>query len=289
MALTKGTCSCLPTADELPAEFFTVLVGTANQVDGFRVDYEIQRWRAKELARHIFEWIPDFALTDSERAGITAGRIMEKTADAVRRTFGRKFDPSTAGEILLHAICRAQFGASTVINKVWFKSSFNMPYHGFDGVHVVHSDAGLELWLGEAKFYKNAARAVDRVIADMKSHLDRDYLHDEFALVGPKMSADHPHAAEIRKLMAPNTSLDEVFQVLTLPVLIMYDSPTACSHTKVSDEYVRGLADEISAHAARLLDGVDAAIRPQIRAFFIPMANKHDLVDHLKLQVDAWS
>ena len=73
------------------------------------------------------------------------------------------------GEILLHIVCRQVFGSDTVVNKVFFKTGVNDEVKGFDAVHIVDTPDGLELWLGEAKFYTSRNDAIRDALASSAS------------------------------------------------------------------------------------------------------------------------
>ena len=251
-------------------------------------EYEIGVWRAEALASHILEWVLDYSLRRSERDHLSAGRAVEITKRAVRATFGNGGDRGVPGEILLHAICRQFFGSNSVISKVWFKSAKNDTYKGFDGVHAVHRGAELELWLGEAKFYKNAGRALQSVLDELQEHLDSDYLRDEFALVASKIDDDHPHAPELRRLMHPNTSLDEVFDRVVIPVLITYDSSSTLRHTKVCSQYIADLEAEVRRIWLKLKNKLGTGLPVAVRLFLVPLGDKAALQDALMTELHKW-
>src|SRR4051794_39110709 len=227
-------CPCRPTETELPVALLTARFdgdSTSSALLTATVDYEVGAWRAEALASHILDWVLDYALRRSERTHLPAGRAMEIARRAMKATFGNGADRGVPGEILLHAICRQFFGSDTVINKVWFKTANNDTYKGFDGVHAVHSGDTLELWLGEAKFYRDIEPAIRSALQDLDEHLEHEYIRGEFALIADKIDDDHPHGHDLRRLMHPNTSLDSVFDRIVVPVLIAYDSPTTSRHS----------------------------------------------------------
>ena len=51
------------------------------------------------------------------------------------------------------------------------------------------------------------------------------------------MNADDPHYDQLAKTLNKNTSLDKVFPVLHVPVLLTYESPTVGSHDIVDADY----------------------------------------------------
>jgi hypothetical protein len=284
-------CSCRPNPRDLPE----VLLNPRVDDDAIdppllvaTVDYEIGVWRAKALADHIFEWVLDYSLRRSEREYLSPGRALEITKRAMKATFGNGGDRGVPGEILLHAICRQFYGSDTVINKVWFKTAQNDTYKGFDGVHAVHRGAELELWLGEAKFYKDVDRALQSVLNELQEHLDSDYLRNEFALVASKIGDDHPHATELRRLMHKNTSLDEVFDRLVIPILVTYDSSSTLAHTKVCPEYVTDLKAEVRRIWLKLKNKLPSGLPVAFRLFLVPLGDKAALQNELTTELRKW-
>jgi hypothetical protein len=134
--------------DPLPTPFLTIRVHdlTASpSLTAVCAGYEDGAWRAAGLARHLLDWVPDFALRTDERSSFNSGTAQEQIRRAMRTVFGdgpiaRRGEPA---EILLHIICRQVFKSNTVINKVFFKTAGNDVVKGFDGIHIVHAPDGL--------------------------------------------------------------------------------------------------------------------------------------------------
>jgi hypothetical protein len=253
------------------------------------VDYELGAWRAEALARHILEWVLDYALRRAEREHLSPGRVLEITKRAMKATFGNGGDRGVPGEILLHAVCRQFFGSDTVINKVWFKSANNDTYKGFDGVHSVHVGDRLELWLGEAKFYRNIDRAIRSVVNELEDHLETEYLRAEFALVASKIDDAHPHADQLRQLMHPNSSLDEVFDQIVVPILLTYDSASTIGHDKVCSEYNAALEAEVRRVWLKLTNKLGTRLPVAVRLFLIPLADKTAVEKALAAELLKWA
>jgi hypothetical protein len=284
-------CPCRPNSTALPVALLTVTVDDPSvhpSLHAFTVDYEAQVWRAEALARHLLEWVLDFALRRDEKEHFRHGRAVEALRKAVKITFGNGKDRGVPGEILLHAVCRQFFGSDTVISKVWFKTAANNTYHGFDAVHCVHIGDELQLWLGEAKFYSDLDSALRSALADLQDHLAHDYLRTEFTLIADKIEDNHPHARELRALMHPNTSLDTVFHRVVVPVLVAYDSPATSDHDHVCDEYRADLDDEVRRAWERFRQRLDARIPVAVKLFLIPMATKRALLDALDKELAQW-
>ena len=275
------SCSCRPGPDQLPVALLTATVDDPTitpSLLALTVDYEARVWRAEALATHLLDWVLDFALRREERESLSSGRAMDVSRRAVKATFGDGRDRGVPGEILLHAVCRQFFGSDTVINKVWFKTAANDTYKGFDAVHCVHMEEELQLWLGEAKFYRDLGSALRSALSDLKEHLERDYLRSEFALIADKIDDSHPHCDELRRLMHPNTSLDEVFDRIVVPVLVAYDSDATCAHDRISARYRADLEAEVRRAWVKFNHGLASHLPVSVRLFLLPMATKEKLL-----------
>ncbi|WP_283189972.1 DUF1837 domain-containing protein [Pseudomonas sp. PMCC200344] len=188
--------------------------------------FERGDWRNDQFADHIIEWLPEFALSYSEINEIghhNALRIIKRAAKIVYDTekYGLRGE---FGEILLHIAIRQVYKTLPAINKIYYKSSINETVKGFDAVHVVKKIDGLELWIGETKFYNTVSKAIYDVTKEIIDHLETDYLKSEFILIRNKIDPEWPEAAELKALLHENTSLDKVFKRACIPVLLTYDS-----------------------------------------------------------------
>jgi hypothetical protein len=281
-------CRCAPVpGTDIPISLLTEFISDDKldpPLHALTVDYERGNWRAGALAQHLLRWTIDYALRPKERANVPAALLYDAAATAIRRTFGTGSASGVPGELLLHIACRQVFHSDTVISKVVFKSSKNETFRGFDGVHVVHGDEGLELWLGEAKFYRNLTSAIRSVIHELEDHLATDYLRDEFALVTDKIDDDHPHAAELRRLLDPSVSLDQVVRRICVPVLLTYDSDVTLSNTVDCAAYRAELEAELKRGWTRFKNALDGLpdVDVAIRLILVPLATKQALVASLR-------
>jgi hypothetical protein len=55
--------------------------------------------------------------------------------------------------------------------KLVLKSSSNDTVKGFDGVHLLPTKTGFELWLGESKFYADAQEAIREAVKSVEDHM----------------------------------------------------------------------------------------------------------------------
>jgi hypothetical protein len=241
--------------------------------------YEQESWRASRLAAHMIEWLPDFVLRDSEREALRAENAVELIAKAAYTVYTsdkykRRGEP---GELLLHIILRQVFKTIPAVAKLFFKDSTNDTVKGFDAVHVVATDERLELWLGEVKFYDDIASAIRDVVKEITDHSDADYLRREFAAITNKIDSNWPHADRLKNLLDPNTSLDEVFDCICIPVLLTYDSETMAAHKKVTAEFKVAFETEVSRHHTTI-SAKSLPPKLRINLLLLPMNCKADLL-----------
>jgi hypothetical protein len=294
-AVTAETVEPLPSSgsDPLPTPFLTVRLHDLTATPSLTAvcaGYEDGSWRAEGMARHLLDWVPDFALRPSERQSINSGTAQEQIRRAVRMVFGdgsidRRGEPA---EIILHIICRQVFHSETVINKVFFKTAGNDVVKGFDGIHVVHGLDGLELWLGEAKFYTDRDAAIRDAINSLEIHFKTNYLRGEFALVTDKIDNSWRYAREIRQLIHENVPIQDVFTKVAVPVLLAYDSPVVRSHDQVTAQFVSDFESEMREGLRRFASSYDGSLPVNVRLFLAPLASKRQLVSELERRLPAW-
>jgi hypothetical protein len=217
---------------------------------GLCVGYELGEWRGSQFANHIMEWLPEFSLTYSEIESIHSGNMAALMREAAQKVYAtEKFDNhGEFGELFLHAAIRQVFNSTPAISKIYYKSARNNTVKGFDAVHVVAGKDDIQLWLGEAKFYKNVAPAIRDVVKELKDHMERDYLRDEFVLITGKIDSKWEYAKALNTLLSANTSLDQVFRRVCIPVLLTYDSSCISNHAECSDAYCEEFRNEILLH-----------------------------------------
>ncbi|WP_026300918.1 DUF1837 domain-containing protein [Thioalkalivibrio sp. ALE23] len=276
---------------DTPDHFITVRVHDQEispQLVGLCVGYELGEWRAEQFADHVMEWLPEFALTQKELESIQSGNVVSLMRRAAKNVYATKKFESRGefGELFLHAAIRQVFGSMPAISKIYYKTARNETVKGFDAVHVVDGNDGLELWLGEVKLYKDIGRAISDVVEELHAHTQRDYLRDEFLLIRGKVDDDWPHAEALKSLISPNTSLDQVFAKAVIPVLLTYDSSCVKTHDRCSQDYCEQFEAEVRKHyhnfATRNLPSLD------IHLFLLPLKSKDELVGLLHQKLEAW-
>lgn len=264
-------------------EVRTTLLSSKPSTRGLCVGFESGRWREDELASHLLEWLPEFCLRYSELQHVAPQRWLSKIREAAKRLYqSDKFkNRGEFGELLLHAVIREVFESHPAIAKIYYKSTPSEPVKGFDAVHVVEGRRGkLELWLGEAKFYRSKRRAIADVIQELKAHSTDRYLKDEFLLIRSKIDDNWPHKAQLDELIREKRSLDTVFSQLVFPCLITFESTDLETFTDACDDYCTSFEDEIrDVQNAFEAAGLDKRVRVEIIA--VPIRSKDSLVDNL--------
>ncbi|MBS1956611.1 MAG: DUF1837 domain-containing protein [Cyanobacteria bacterium SZAS-4] len=248
---------------------------------GWCAGYELNQWRSEQLAQHLMDWLLEFALTYSESQDINAQNARSQLAKAALSIYkSERFKGrGEFGEILLHAMIRQRFKSIPLISKYYYKDSANDTVKGFDAVHVVPTGDALELWLGEVKFYENINSAIADVVKELNEHTERDYLRSEFAAITNKIENETPHAAEVRLLLNQNTSLDDIFKAVCIPVLLTYDSKVINDHNAVSDAFRKEFENEILHYHQSFLKKNTTKLC--VRLFLFPLKAKKILVKNM--------
>ncbi|RMG19902.1 MAG: DUF1837 domain-containing protein [Methanobacteriota archaeon] len=258
-------------------------------LSGLCVGYEEGEWRASQFASHLIEWLPEFALTYSELESIHSGNLVDLLRQAAKKVYESKKFQSRGefGELILHAAIRQVFNSVPAISKIYYKSARNDTVKGFDAVHVVQCNGGeLELWLGEAKFYKDINQAIYDVIQELKDHSQRDYLRDEFLLISGKIDDEWESAKQLKQLIHRNTSMDVIFRAVRVPVLLTYDSECVKDFNECSDGYVQAFEAEINHHYENFASK-ELPEKVIIHLFLLPLKSKEKLVEELDRKLKA--
>ena len=247
---------------------------------GLCAGFESGTWRYDQLAEHMLEWLPEFALNDSEyRAfnGVNARRQLRAAARNIY-TSPKYATRGEVGEILLHAVIRQEFGSVPAISKIYYKDAPNDTVKGFDAVHVVEASDGLELWLGEVKLYQDITSALREVVNELKQHTTIPYLRSEFAAIWRKLDPSHPHRDALRTLLTSNATMDVVFTRICIPVLLAYDSATVAAHSRTDAAYEAAITTEFELHYHRFT-GAALPAELKIVLILLPMNTKASLLD----------
>lgn len=267
--------------NDLPDPFLTSLFERRKDFDAVTLcaGFDAGEWRCKELAKHLTEWVLEFSLRSSERTLIPPGKIVAVVREAATRVFEKDaMTRGEAGEILLHAACRQEFGTRQLIARLFYKSSLDEQVHGFDCVHFRESNIGaIELWLGESKLFTSADSAIQKARKSIKDHLDRGFLRSQKTLILPKIAdEDAALAAKVQHLFHKNTPLDEFLEAMVVPVLIACDSE-AVANTKNLDTAYRGAVEIEMINISNRVRKGNPFDTIRIQPIYVPLGSKENL------------
>lgn len=258
-------------------------------ITGFCVGYELGHWRTEQFSDHVLDWLPEFALSWSEAASLHAGNARQLLRRAAQFVYSTdKYNTrGEFGELFLHIAIRQVFQTVPAVSKIYFKDAANDTVKGFDCVHVVAHEESLELWLGEAKFYSNISSAIRAACESLESHVTADYLRTEMAAIRSKIEPDWPHADRLKRMMSEQTSLDDVFSALAIPVLLTYDSDTIRNHNQICVDYVTDFRGEILTHY-ETFDQMNPLSHVNVHLFLLPLEKKRRLQASLDRRLKQW-
>ncbi|MDH6186510.1 DUF1837 domain-containing protein [Polaromonas sp. CG_23.6] len=258
------------------------------RLHGVCAGYESGKWRSDQLSRYLMEWLPEFSLSYTERKSINDTNSVAQIRKAAQIVYDTdKYDKrGEFGELLLHALMRESMGTEPAISKIFFKDAVNSTVKGFDSVHVLDTPKGLELWIGEVKFYKSITKAISDVIPELEAHFKDDYLRKEFILITGKLDPHWSGTGRVTDLLHRNRSLDEVVTSIVVPVLLTYDSATTKGFTEASAAYKAALEAELQDNHRKFV-AKNTVSKVRIELFLFPMADKSDLLIRLNKRLQA--
>lgn len=253
--------------------------------------FERQQWRSEQLADHVLEWLPEFALKHSELEDLGHSNAMKLIRRAAKTVYqSEKYEKrGEFGEIMLHIAMRQFYDTLPAISKIFYKTSANETVKGFDAVHVVRGEFGLELWVGETKFYRCLKSAIRDVVSEIIDHLETDYLRSEFIFIANKIDPSWPEAEALNSLIDQSSSIDEVFASMCIPVLLTYESPATAGSTKIDQKYLEEIENELTSEFARLRSSLCEKYKGKYQEDFgitlhvlvIPLADKDAFIQSL--------
>lgn len=279
----------------MESKFFKIIVHDEDSMPtllGICAGFESGEWRGQRLAENLFRCIPEFCLTYSEIHEVDSSEWMDKMKKAVSMIYSspKYKNRGEFGELLLHYILKDLYKTVPAISKMYFKDGPNETVKGFDAVHViVNSEGNLDLWLGEVKFYSNASKAISDVIPEIKEHFAQDYLLTEFIAITNKLDKESPFYDKLSKLISPDTSLDDIFERICVPVLITFNSKVIDKHTKYTTTYKEEMKAEMEKHFKQFESqfkklGIDI----EVHLFLLPLKTKETFVQILNNKLIQW-
>lgn len=209
-------------------------------------DNGIEYYRIKKLVDLLVRAIPNFVFAYHEK--VTDLNAVEKLHEAAESIYRIKEFRDTYeiykrdgglndenvqkkylgrgefGELILHLLLMDFHNTIPLLSKIYFKDSNGVPAHGFDAVHI-HPDSE-SLWLGESKLFNRPHAGIDDMVASIKEHFMRDYLHSEFAIISKRIKPykEIPKQKYWLDLMHSDRTLGDCLKSVTVPLLLTYTS-----------------------------------------------------------------
>lgn len=277
------------------SKFFKIIVHDESSIPtllGICAGFENGEWRGQRLADNLFNCIPDFCLSYSEVHEVDSTEWMDKLRKSVAKIYNSPKYKSRGefGELLLHYILKDFYKTIPAISKMYFKDGPNETVKGFDAVHVIENDEGLlDLWLGEVKFYKDASQAIKDVIPEIEEHFAHDYLRTEFIAITNKLDKESPFYEKLSQLISPDTSLDEIFERICVPVLITFNSKVIDKHIKYTNAYKEEMKTEMEKYFNQFESQFEKlGIDIEVHLFLLPLKTKETFVQMLNNKLNLW-
>lgn len=212
-------------------------------------DFEFGQWRYKALAKHLFDWLPEVALSRAELE-LLAGEPMKQLSRAARRVWDVESPDfrGEVGEIISHIVCTQNYGTEQFVARLFYKFRSNDAITSIDLAHTRNNDADeLELWLGEGKIYNsNLANAMSAAFVSISDIWNEEFLTEMKALLCPKIESSNPNYERLQWLFSEEVSLDEIVDRIVIPIVLCVDDPETAAATHRSGEYINKIEKRIS-------------------------------------------
>lgn len=273
-------------------------------------DYEGGEWRYEKFIDYLLDVVPMTALAANElEALIDDGRAHSATKRALqnlRYIDSDKDDKGRGGEIaeiLLYGIMKNYYKAIPAVPKIYHKQNVNDNAKGADSVHIVLREDGVfEIWLGEAKFYKDiTSKRLDGPICSVVELLKRDKLWHELDIITDVKNLDvyieDPKTViEIKDLLNRDTSLDEIKMRLHIPILLLYECELTQSAQRIDDvyknkikEYHKERAKDYFSKQMKKLESESVHVEGvTFHLILIPVPNKKNITDRFYGEVKKY-
>ena len=273
-------------------------------------DFEDDKWRIGKFLNFVIDNLKETALTAKERAALVnrEGEILSRAANCLRIEENGNSRGSEVGEILLYGLMREYYGALPAVPKIWHKQNRQNTAKGADSVHVViKEDNRFELWLGEAKFYKDVSGAITKAVESVKDMLSLAAIRKENSFITDLedlricLQEKHPDTAEtllldISKMLDVQTSIDLVKPILHIPILLLHECNLTKAATGLSDEYKRSIKEAHLKNAQDYFKKQKGALKDEIPLYsaihfhlvLFPIPNKDSVVDGFYKRIEPF-
>lgn len=258
---------------------------------GLCAGYQASTWRAKQLADHVFKWIPYVALTEEEQLEFNLSNWEDLISHAAAKIYKTEKTKARGeiGEILLHIACLLNLGVQPLICKLVLKTSSNETVKGFDGVHLLlKADGSFKILLGESKIYSNPRRGISEAVDSLKKHILPEFLDTEKAMLLSHIPHSMRSNSALLNIFRRQTSSDTLLKNAIFPVLISYNSDTAQKHTRICESFEAEIRQELEYLREYFAEECGANIGIEIILIFIPLATKQAVIARFDQKLQAY-
>lgn len=253
----------------------------------YTLGYESEAPRAEAFISLLIEAIPEFAF-GIESNNIDQVQIITRIREAAKSIYGnRTTNGGELGEAILHVLLRDYFDTVPLISGIYFKDSDEQQVHGFDAVHVSEGEEK-RIWLGESKFYKDKNDGARELATSVAEHLEQSYLRRQFALISKKLPTSVDSREHWLDLLNEKTSLDEIFDVVSIPCLCAYDCNVYASHKEASEVFLKEIhleCDKLKGSFAAKTGKIPTDV--EVHLLLFPIPSKDEFLRLFTEKIDA--
>lgn len=213
-------------------------------------DFADGKWRFKKFQEFIWDNIAETALSYQDRMALIdkSHSTLTEAAKKLRLTDLSKNQDSQGSElaeIILYGFMKHHYKALPVVPKIFYKQNPQDNAKGADSVHILlNDDKTFTIWFGEAKFYNSIEdERLYSIVNSVENSLLSDKLEKENSIVtnvsdlNDLLKDDGELLEQIKKLLAPKTSIDELKPKLHIPILMLYECKITAKHKSLTGEY----------------------------------------------------
>ena len=196
------------------------------------------------------------------------------------------------GETLLDLFLRIFFRTDVFVARGYFYSPIeNSEAKGFDAFHLIENNGVLELWFGEAKFYRSFYSGIKSVLEKLAISLSDDYLNKNIlAIINERgnMSSTSSKAKTILDKIDDNPEIviiDELIAndvELVYPIMVAYQKNSQHSY----DESIKDCIQRISGILSQQTNSFSMSINVSIFVILLPVDDsnkvKEDVIEWIE-------
>lgn len=249
----------------------------------------------QEVAKVIYNGIVEFALGEYD---IDYGNLEKEQLKVLKKNIRYNPDAGMAaklkygfyGEVLLDLVLRCLMRTSVVVARGYFYSPIeNSEVKGFDAFHLIDSGKKLDLWFGEAKFYKSYTEAITPVLEKLSTSLSDQYVdRNLLAILNERhnFTASNPKLNALLDEWEENPAINLARQMqkhqirLTYPIFIAYEKKS----THNFHESIGKCIEHIQSKCTELNIQIPASFDYRLFFMFLPLLE----VKQIKESVIKW-